>query len=138
MGLLSGTRPTTLGARQGRLAPCPRRPNCVSSQTDAAADPGHHVAPLAVSGDPHAAWTAVRALIQGMPRARIVSEAPGYLHAEFTSRLLGFVDDVELLLDPPARLIHVRSASRLGSSDFGVNRSRVESIRARLTAAKPS
>ncbi len=68
-------------------------------------------------------------------RARIVREQPGYLQAEFTSRMLGFVDDVEFVLEPTARVIHVRSASRLGYRDFGVNRERVEAIRRQLAAA---
>ena len=134
MGWLAGTRPLDLGVRDGKLAPCKRTPNCVSSQADPRTDPRHHVAPLSLGGDPAHTWAALRSVVQGMPRARIVRETPAYLYAEFTSRLLGFVDDVEFQLDAPARVVHVRSASRLGRSDFGVNRARIEEIRARLAA----
>lgn len=136
MGLFSGSRPLTLGLASGKLSPCKATPNCVSSQADAA-DSGHYVAPLAFSGDPAAAWSALRQVVRGMERVTIVRDEPGYLHAEFTSRLLGFVDDAEFALDPSG-LIHVRSASRLGRSDFGVNRARIESIRARMgTPGRP-
>ena len=70
-----------------------------------------------------------------MPRTSIVEERADYLYAEFASRLLGFVDDVEFYFPPNERIIHVRSASRLGHSDFGVNRKRIEDIRAKLAAA---
>lgn len=131
MGFFSGSRPLTLGLAAGKLSPCKPTPNCVSSQSDAA-DAGHYIAPLAFSGDPAVAWSALRQALRGMERATVVRDEPGYLHAEFTSRLLGFVDDAEFVLDPSG-LIHVRSASRLGRSDFGVNRARMESIRAALT-----
>lgn len=135
MGLFSGQRPANLGARDGRLAPCASTPNCVSSQTDPK-DGGHYIAPLAIAGPAPAAWSALIAVLRGEQRVLIVADKPGYLHAEFTSRLMGYVDDVEFLLDEKAALIQVRSASRLGSSDFGVNRKRVEAIRAAL-AARP-
>ncbi|MBM3345203.1 MAG: DUF1499 domain-containing protein [Betaproteobacteria bacterium] len=128
MGLFSGSRPQTLGITSGKLSPCKPTPNCVSSQADAA-DAEHYIAPLAISGDPAAAWRALRELVRGMERTAIVRDEPGYLYVEFTSRLMGFVDDTEFALDP-AGLIHVRSASRLGRKDFGVNRARIEAIRA--------
>lgn len=134
MSLMSGARPSNLGAPGGRLAPCPAKPNCVSSQA-APADATHYVAPLAFTIDPRLAWDTLRELIATTERASIVAEREGYLHAEFTSRLLGFVDDLECVLDERARVIHVRSASRLGYSDFGVNRARVEALRARLRDA---
>tara|TARA_R100001039_G_C1848380_1_gene108434 strand:- start:1958 stop:2254 length:297 start_codon:yes stop_codon:yes gene_type:complete len=74
----------------------------------------------------------VRAVLEQMPRAAIVTDDGNYIHAEFTSRLMGFVDDVEFLADPAAGQVHVRSASRLGHSDLGVNRERVESIREQM------
>jgi uncharacterized protein (DUF1499 family) len=134
MGLLSGRRPSNLGARNGRLAPCPASPNCVSSQADAT-DAGHYVAPLAFKGDPQAAWDTLRRIVAESERAEIVAERDGYLYAEFASRLMGFVDDLECLLDARAHRIHVRSSSRLGYRDFGVNRERVESLRVRLRDA---
>src|SRR5215510_9660661 len=125
MGLFAGEPPPTLGVKDGRLGPCRASPNCVSSQADRAVDPAHFVEPFAIRGSPDAAWATLSEIVRSAKRARIVSERPDYLRAEFTSRLLGFVDDVEFLLDPKARVIQVRSASRLGYRDFGVNRQRV-------------
>src|SRR4249919_2974615 len=131
----AGERPDGLGLRDGRLAPCKPSPNCVASQTDRAADPAHYVAPLALRGDPAPGWDAIVAIVRAGPRVQIVVVRPGYLHAEYASRVFGFVDDVELALDPVAKLVHVRSASRLGYGDFGVNRARIEDLRARVAAA---
>ena len=131
----SATAPTDLGARDGRLSPCPGSPNCVCSQADPA-DTEHHVAPLAFTGDPGAAWAAVRAALASMPRTVVVDEGPGYLRAEATTALFRFTDDLELLLDAPAGVIHVRSASRIGHSDLGANRSRVEALRAAFDARR--
>ena len=76
----------------------------------------------------------MRTAVTAMPGAQIISEQDQYLYAEFTSRLMGFVDDVEFLADPAAGLVHVRSASRLGHSDLGVNRKRIEDLRSSLGA----
>jgi len=129
-GLLSGTRPASLGVEDGRLQPI--RPDLRNAVSSTASTEYHRIAPLAITGDPEAAFGRLRALVAADAGARIVVERPGYLHAEYTSRWLRFVDDVEFMLDPTGRVIQVRSASRLGRSDFGVNRSRIESIRARL------
>ena len=133
MGLFAGKPPSNLGAKNGRLAPCPRSPNCVASQGDPA-DRTHYIAPIAFKGDPGAAWRALRETVAASERVKIVDEREGYLRAEFATKVIGFVDDVEFLLDAPARAIHVRSASRLGYRDFGVNRARVEALRTRLAA----
>ncbi|MEO8484789.1 MAG: DUF1499 domain-containing protein [Betaproteobacteria bacterium] len=125
--LLAGSPPTTLGLREGALAACPDRPNCVSTR---ASDARHAIAPFAFAGRADVAWHRLAAAISGTPGSRIVRDDGRYAHAEFTSPALGFVDDVEFQLDPAARAIHVRSASRLGSYDFGVNRARVEALRA--------
>lgn len=114
----------------GQLAPCPSSPNCVSSL---ATDDGHRVAPLAIPGDAAAQMAALLAVVGDMPRTEIQAQADNYLWVVFTSRLLRFRDDVEFLLGPGGA-VQVRSASRLGYSDLGVNRKRVETIRARLTA----
>ena len=124
MGLFSGKRPANLGAAGGRLAPPRATPNCVSSQADLG-DRTHYVEPLRFSGDPARAWAALAAVVSGTERASIVRADERYLYAEFTSRLMGYVDDVEFLLDAPARLIHVRSASRLGIRDFEIGRAHV-------------
>ena len=120
-------RPANLGVKDGRLAPPKRSPNCVSSQADPA-DREHYIEPIRFSGK----IDALRKAVEDMPGATIVETRPDYLYAEFRSRLMRFVDDFELLL--AGGVVHVRSASRLGRRDFGVNRQRVEALRARLQA----
>ena len=120
-------RPGNLGVTNGRFAACRRTPNCVSSQADPS-DREHYVAPIAFRGD---AIAAVRKAVESLPRATVVSANSSYLYAEFRSKLLGYVDDVEFFYDGNA--IQVRSASRLGRRDFGVNRKRVEELRALLS-----
>lgn len=131
--MLAGRRPDYLGVTDGRLAPPKRTPNCVSSQADPA-DTRHYIAPIAFRGAPAQAMGAAKRAVASMARATIVREAPGYLHAEFRSRLLGYVDDVELYFDAQAGVFHVRSASRLGRRDYGVNRRRVEALRSLIEA----
>jgi uncharacterized protein (DUF1499 family) len=128
---LAGDRPTNLGVKEGKLAPCPTSPNCVISQGDEDAE--HAIAPLAYSGDPAQAIAKLTAIVKAMPRTTIIESTDSYLYAEFASQLLGFVDDVEFYLDPAESVIQVRSASRLGQSDLGVNRQRVEAIRQELS-----
>lgn len=117
--------PENLGARGGRLAPCPSSPNCVSSFEDG--EKG--VEPFDFEGPPEEAMARLADRVGGMDGASIITREDVYLHVEFRTPLLGFVDDVEFLLDVDSRSIHVRSASRRGYSDFGVNRERVEAIR---------
>ena len=114
-----------------KLASCPNSPNCVSS---AATDESHRIEPIRFSGSPDAALARLRAVIEAMPRARVTRADAGSLHAEFTSWLLRFVDDVDCVVDAAAGVIQVRSASRVGYSDLGVNRKRVEQIRAAFAA----
>ncbi|NIR31249.1 MAG: DUF1499 domain-containing protein [Gammaproteobacteria bacterium] len=109
------------------LQVCPDTPNCVSSLPQEA--PERRVAPLAFDGGAQSARERLRKVINAMARTRIVVDEGDYLRAEFRSRLFGFVDDVEFLLDEDAGLIHVRSASRVGYWDLGVNRRRVAAIR---------
>ena len=136
MGLFSGTRPDNLGVHDGRLAPPKRTPNNVNSQIDKHADARHFIEPLRYSGDAKKAWAALRKVVDGMPRVHVVKAESNYLYAEFTSKLMGFVDDTEFYLDEKAGVIQVRSASRLGRGDHGVNRERIESIRAQLAQAQ--
>ena len=117
-------RPTNLGAKDGRLAPCKPSPNCVSSQADPA-DREHYIAPLAFRGS----MQELRRAVESMARASVISAERNYLYAEFRTRLMRYVDDVELYYDEKQGLVHVRSASRLGRRDFGVNRNRVEALR---------
>jgi uncharacterized protein (DUF1499 family) len=123
---LTGKRPRHLGVDNGRLTPPPRKPNCVSSQ----AEPGdtvHYVTPLSFKGDAKAALKKLAQIIDDMPRTQIIESKATYLYAEFSTPLLGFTDDVEFYCD--GKVIHVRSASRLGYSDLGANRKRIEAIR---------
>ena len=136
MGLFSGKRPHGLGLNGGKLKPCSWKPNCVNSTADPAADAAHYIEPLKFSAAAPAAWTAVVAIVKAAPRVNVVTENQAYLHCEFRSKAMGYVDNVELSLDAATGVIHVRSASRLGVRDFGVNRARIESLRARLDAAQ--
>ena len=136
MGLFSGTRPDNLGVHDARLALPKRTPNNVNSQVDKNADAEHYIEPLRYAGDARQAWAALRQIINGMQRVKVITSDPSYLYAEFSTKLMGYVDDTEFYLDEKAGVIHVRSASRLGRSDFGVNRERIESIRAKLVQAK--
>lgn len=114
-------------APEGALPPCPGRPNCVCSEDPR---PDFTVPPLAIDGSADAARQRLEALVQAMG-GRIERVAPDYLHATFRSRIFRFVDDLECRLDARAGVIHLRSASRVGYSDLGVNRRRVEELRAR-------
>lgn len=134
--VFSWKRPEYLGAKDGRLARCKRTPNCVCSQGDPR-DTEHYIAPIAFRGNAVQAMAAARHAVEGMRRARVVRSEANYLYAEFRSKLMGFVDDVEFMHDEAAGVIHVRSASRLGRRDFGVNRARVEALRAAIAAQAP-
>ena len=111
------------------LAPCPFWSNCVCSRDDAS--PRHRIAPFAVSGDPVEALGRLKALLEEQPRTEIVTATEDYLHAVCRTRR-GFADDVEFRLYPEQGVIHVRSASRFGIGDWGVNRKRVEALRQRF------
>lgn len=136
MGLFSGTRPDNLGVRDGRLALPKSTPNNVNSQIDKS-DAQHYIEPLRYAGDARQAWAALQRIVAGMRRVEVVKAEPNYLYAQFTSKLMGFVDDTEFYLDEKAGVIQVRSASRLGRGDHGVNRGRIEYIRAKLAQTKP-
>jgi uncharacterized protein (DUF1499 family) len=123
----SGSRPSNLGINDGALAPCPESPNCVVSFADKA-DEQHAIAAIAYSDNNHI-MQQLKALLEASENAEIVSVSEYYVHAEFVSSLMRFVDDVEFYIVPEQQLIHVRSASRLGRSDFGVNRQRIEMLR---------
>ena len=127
--MFSWKRPANLGVRDGRLAPCKRSPNCVSSQADPS-DREHYIAPIAFAGS----MQQLRRAIEALALATIVEEKGNYLYAEFRTPILRFVDDVELYLDQG--LIQVRSASRLGRRDFRANRNRVEQLRALIQALR--
>ncbi|HRQ65211.1 MAG TPA: DUF1499 domain-containing protein [Xanthomonadaceae bacterium] len=127
---LPGRAPAGLGMQSdGRLAPCRSTPNCVSSF----AGGGYHaIEPLPLRGRVEEAMARLRRQLEAMPGMRIEQAGPGYLYVTQRTRWLGFVDDVEFLADVDQGVVHVRSASRLGRKDFGVNRARIESVRRAL------
>lgn len=129
----AGKRPENIGVKAGKLTPCPSSPNCVSSQCPTA-DTEHSIAPLAYQSEPMKAIATLKSVVESMPRTKLITENDSYLYAEFATPLMGFVDDVEFYLDEAQHVIHVRSASRLGQSDLGVNRKRIEEIRATFSA----
>lgn len=131
LGMLgcAGERPHNLGSQDGRLASCPSSPNCVSSQAD---DERHRIAPLTFSGDPDTAFIRLKLVLERRGDTTIIEDKPGYLSVELRTTL--FVDDGEFLLDRSRSAIQVRSASRLGYSDLGKNRSRMEEIRTQFSA----
>ncbi len=113
--------------RSGRLLPCKSTPNCVSSHADPS-DAVHYIEPL------RATMEQVHAALRRTPRVRIVTVEADYLRAEFRTRLMRFVDDVEFYFD--GNVMHVRSSSRLGRYDFGTNRRRIESLRRSIDAPR--
>ncbi|HSH69563.1 MAG TPA: DUF1499 domain-containing protein [Deferrisomatales bacterium] len=127
----SGARPPGLGVSGGRLSPCPSSPNCVSSD---APDAGHRVEAFVLDAAPDIGWRALREEIAALPRTTVVAEEPNYLHAQCASAVFGFVDDLEVHLPEGSDKLAIRSASRVGSSDLGVNRRRVERLREALRA----
>jgi uncharacterized protein (DUF1499 family) len=139
LGLLKGRPPERLGVRDGRLQPPSRTPNSVSSQADlhdaqrSAVDYAR-IEPLRFSGDGAAALQRLLRIVADVPGAQVIEAKPDYLYVQFTTRWLKFVDDAEFWLAPAEGVIHVRSASRIGRKDFGVNRARIEAIRARVAA----
>jgi len=120
-----GTRPDGLGLTNGHLAPCPDSPNCVSSQTE---DGYHSMEPILLEIPVEKAQEVLLGILQEMDRVEIITVEPGYIHAEATSRLAGFVDDVELVVDEADGVIHYRSASRTGYRDMEANRERMVEI----------
>jgi len=125
----SAGRPGNLGITNCKLLPCPGSPNCVSSQSP---DRRHFIDAFRYEGEQQLARDRLVAVIQGMKRSKIVTVRGDYIHAEFTSAFFRFVDDVEFYFDNEAKIIHMRSASRIGYSDFGVNRKRLEELRSRF------
>jgi uncharacterized protein (DUF1499 family) len=129
--MFSWKQPDDLGVKDGRLAPCKKTPNCVSSQADPA-DREHYIGPIAF----HGTIRDLRRAVESMPRSTVIREDGDYLYAEYRTPLMRYVDDLELYYVPHQNLVHVRSASRLGRSDFGVNRKRIEALRAVIQAPK--
>ncbi|MBC2713990.1 MAG: DUF1499 domain-containing protein [Desulfobacteraceae bacterium] len=122
----TGCKSPTIGLDNNALKPCPGSPNCVSSMAE---DPSHHVEPFRYEGTAEDAGKKLISIIDSTRRAQVVTSESNYIHAEFKSMIFRFVDDVEFYFDNQAPIIHVRSASRVGYSDLGANRKRVEKIR---------
>lgn len=122
----TGSRSALLGVTNGKFIPCPNSPNCVCSQYP---DQSHEIEPLTYKGSPEEARTRLLVVIQGMKQAKVVTAEELYLHVEFTSAVFRFVDDAEFFIDDTQKVIHLRSAARMGYYDFGVNRKRLETIR---------
>ncbi len=129
-----GGRPSTLGVKDGKLSGPRSTPNSVVSEGVESTHPAY-AAPIAFSGDPKAALAKLGAVLQALDRVTIIKVEDTYLCAEFRSKTLGYVDDFEARVDAAASVIHVRSASRLGRRDMGVNRARVEMIRTKFAAS---
>lgn len=128
----SSSVPDNLGVKNGKLALCPNSPNCISSQ---ATDKEHSIAALKVSGSTDAVMQRLADTIKTMDGKVITTKGP-YLHAEFRSKVFRFVDDLECYYDESKGLIEIRSAARLGYSDFSVNRNRAEELRKNFAMAK--
>jgi uncharacterized protein (DUF1499 family) len=119
----------TIGLKDGRLRPCPDKPNCVCSQDPAER---HRIEPLPYTGTQDEARDKLLIVIRSMERSTLAQVDQDYIHAAFRSAVLSFVDDVEFLFDDGAKLVHLRSAARTGYYDFKVNRNRMEDIRKRF------
>lgn len=138
-GLLRSVEPTDLGMHGGKLKPPSATANSVSSQ--AALYPGlpqrlaARITPLALRGDGPATIAKISVIVAAMAGAKIIKSDADYLYAQFTTPLMKFVDDTEFWYDPAAQVVQVRSASRIGKSDMGANRTRIEAVRVALAAA---
>ena len=124
-----------LGVSNSKLSPCPDSPNCVSSQ---AHNEKHKIAPFVFETSTEEAQAALKRIIQAMKRTKIVKETAGYLHVEYKIALMNYIDDVEFYFDDSQKVIHLRSASREGYWDLGVNRRRIEQIRKKWQAITKS
>lgn len=136
LGALAGTTPKRLGVTDGRLKAPSSTPNSVSSQVHLY--PGHAqlayaaMDPIKPKGDGAAVMRRLAALLRASAGVQLVTDEPDYLYAQCSTPVLKFTDDVEFWLDRQAGVIHFRSASRIGRKDFGVNRARIDAIRAQL------
>jgi len=124
-----GPQPDTLGVIDGQFAPCPDSPNCVNSFDN---DEEHAIDPISISGSVETVQAALLQVIHNLPRTEVITSEPTYVHVVSRSRIMGYLDDAEFMIDADAALIHVRSASRLGHSDMGVNRAFIEEVRAMM------
>ena len=140
LGFLKSTPPADIGVRDGRLKAPSNTDNSVSSQAGLYPDHPQRayatIAPLALVGDGPATMAKIKAIVQSTSGAALVKSEPDYLYAQYTTPLMKYVDDVEFWFDPANAVVQVRSASRIGKSDLGANRKRVEALRAALAASR--
>jgi uncharacterized protein (DUF1499 family) len=134
-GLFRGKPPSLMGVQGGRLPPPYATPNNVHSQAAIWGSAYAHtlIEPLPAQSNGQATMARLRRLIEATPGAQVVKAGPDYLYVQYTTKWMKFVDDAEFWLDPAAGIVQVRSASRLGKSDLGVNRARIEDLRKRLS-----
>ena len=123
-------KPASIGIQVGSLALCGNKPNCVCSLDNR---PNYMISPLDWTGTEVMGIEKIEALVNSYPRTKVISKSGNYLHAEFRTLIFGYVDDVEFLVDVDSKKIHIRSASRLGYSDLGANRSRMEKLSNQFT-----
>jgi uncharacterized protein (DUF1499 family) len=139
LGMFSGSTPAGLGVHEGKLKAPSKTENSVSSQADLWPDAPlkeyARITPITLQGDGKATLSKIAAVIEDLPGSHVVERRDDYLYAQFTTPLMRFTDDVEFWFDPAAGVVQVRSASRVGRKDFGVNRARIENIRARLAGS---
>jgi len=121
------TAPSTLGHTDGKFSLCPDQPNCVSSQAEETSE--HYIAPISYQGEVETVQTTMLTILSSLPSAQIETNQSDYIHIKTNSPFIGYVDDTEFYFDETAQVIHVRAAARLGYSDLGKNRARVEEIR---------
>jgi len=114
-----------IGIVNGKLHPCPKSPNCVSTQ---AIDEKQKMEPINYSGSLEDAKAKIIGIINSLKRSKIITNEENYIHIEFRTATFRFVDDVEFLFDDKEKNIHFRSRARMGYSDMGVNRKRMEDI----------
>ena len=131
----SGQRPNNIGVTEGKFASCPNKPNCIISQNG---DDAHSIDPIVYKTSRTQAFKILKKIVKSQKRSVIIEESDNFLYAEFRSRFMGFVDDTQFYFPENESFIHVRSASRLGYSDLGVNRKRIENIRALFQTAESS
>ena len=125
-GLFSNSASAAIGINSDRLEPCPSSPNCVVSVNG---DEEHQIDPITYNSDRATAKETLLKVLSVVPRTEVIDSTDNYIHAESTSRIFKFVDDVEFYFPEDENVIHLRSASRVGESDLGVNRRRMEQIR---------
>jgi len=138
LGAFSSHAPANPGVRDGRLRPPSKTPNSVSSQADLWAQHPMQdyarIAPLALRGTGPATIARIKGIVEAMPGAKVIESRDDYLYVQFSTRWMKFVDDAEFWYDPAQGVVQVRSASRVGRKDFGVNRQRIEAIRQALAS----